>query len=206
MEGHEEGQVSSSDVCMGLYKGALYMVDEALIERIENPLVRAFLGEHLDKFAGDALFFSEKILAHVPPEGKFFVKGSGLAFFSAPIVNFMPDLPWQTIKTAIASGIFEIFNGKICDHGHPENQTSGAFEKDHSEVGLVKRAIVAAFASVCDSAEDAMGTILIGGVADLLGKYIALCIAGILNELAEHKSWPIVQIPLTTLTQTQSTD
>jgi len=173
------------------------MANAELIECVENPLVRTFLQEHLDEFVGDVPIFAEHILAHVPSESKSFIKSAGLAFYSAPIVCFVPDLPWQTIKTAIANAVSGVFQTKISDHGHPENRVPGAFDKNHAEGELIERAIVAAFASICESAEGAMGTILIGGVAHLLGKYIALCIAGILNEVIEYKTWPIVQVPST---------
>lgn len=182
------------------------MADEELIAYIENPLVRAFLEEHLDEFVKDVLVFSEQIFAHVPPEGKSFVKGSGLAFYSTPLVNFMPDLPWQTIKTEITNAVSEVFNANIRDHRHSQNGVSDVSDKSHKMGKFIKQAIVAAFASICESAEDAMGTILIGGVANLLGKYIALCIAGRLDETVEHKSWPIVQVPLTHPAQTEFTD
>lgn len=169
------------------------MANAEVIECVENSLVRAFLQEHLDEYVHDVLIFSEQILAHVPSESKCFVKKAGLAFYSTPIVSFVPDLPWQTIKTEIANAVSEVFQIKINDHGHLENRIPGALDKDHTEAKCIKEAIVAAFASVCKTAEDAMGAILISGLAHLLGKYIALYTAGIIDDQIELKSWPMVQ-------------
>lgn len=171
------------------------MANEELIACVENPLVRAFLHEHLDEFADDVLVFSEQILAQVSQESKSFVKSAGLAFYSSPIVRFVPDIPWQIIKTAIANAVSDVFQMKLNTYGHPEKLTLDAFDKDHTETGFIKQAIVAAFASICTTTEDAMGAILIGGIAPLLGKYIALYTAGMIDEIIEFKSWPIVQVP-----------
>ena len=171
------------------------MTDAELIEYVENPLVRAFLHEHLDEFVGDVLIFSEQVLAHVPPENKSFIKSAGLTFYSTPIVSFMPDLPWQTIKTAITNAVSEVFQMKIGDYVDTEKTDPDSFDKDHTESGFIKQVIVGCFASICKTVEDAMGAILIGGIAHLLGKYIALYIAGIIDEAVELKSWPIVQAP-----------
>lgn len=173
------------------------MSNAELIECIENPLVREFLYEHLDEFAYDVLFFSEQILAHVSPGDKRFVKSAGLAFYSTPIVHFVPDIPWQTIKTSIANALSEVFQMKLNTHGHLEKQIPGTFEKDHTETRFIKHAIISAFISICKTTEDAMGIILIGGIAHLLGKYIALFIAGMIDDVIEFKSWPIVQVPST---------
>ena len=182
------------------------MTDAELIERVGNPLVRTFLQEHLDEFVEDVLLFTEQILAHAPPESKCSVKSSGLAFYSAPIIGFMPDIPWQTIKTAIANAVSGVFNATIDGHGHPEKQGPSALDKNHTEVKRIKQTIIAAFASICESVESAMGAILIGGLARLLGKYIALCIAWALDEVIEHKSWPIVQIPSSDPAKTMRTE
>ncbi|OHB79075.1 MAG: hypothetical protein A2Z25_22730 [Planctomycetes bacterium RBG_16_55_9] len=171
------------------------MMDAELIGCVENPLVRAFLQEHLDEFVEDVLVFAEQILAHVPSDSKSFVKSAGLAFYSTPIINFVPDLPWQTIKTAIANAVLEAFHVRISQRAHPERRIPDSLDKNHVKAGLVKQAIVAAFASICESAEGAMGAILIGGVAHLLGEYIALYVAGILDEAIEYTSWPMVQVP-----------
>jgi hypothetical protein len=182
------------------------MADTELIECVENPLVRAFLQEHLGKFVGDALFFSEHILAYVAPGGKSFVKSAGLAFYSTPIVTFVPDLPWQTIKTAIATAVSDVFHTKPGDRRSSANRLSDALDRKDAERGLVKEATVAAFASVCQLAEGAMGAILIGGVAHHLGKYVALCVAGALDEVGEYRSWPIVQVPSSGSGKTEATD
>ena len=171
------------------------MSDEELIERVENPLVRAFLHENLHEFVNDVQVFAEEILAHVPTESKAFVRSSGLAFYSVPMVSFVPDLPWQTIKMAIAHAVSGVFRSAASRPGHTGNRTPGAREKNHDETGPSEQAIVAAFASICKSAEGAMGAILIGGVAHLLGKYIALYTAGILDDVIEQASWPVVQVP-----------
>ena len=179
------------------------MANVESIKCVENPLVRTFLQEHLDEFVSDVQIFNDHILAYVPSEGKSFVQSAGLAFYSAPIVGFVPDLPWQTIKTAINNAVSRFFQTKISDHSDPDNRVSVAFDKNHTEEELIEQAIVAAFASICKSAEGAMGAILIGGVAHLLGKYIALCVAGNLNEIIEHTSWPVVQVPMTGPEKTQ---
>jgi hypothetical protein len=171
------------------------MANTELIECVENPLVREFLHEHLEEFVGDALFFSEHILAYVPPDGKSFIKNVGLAFYGTPIFSFVPDLPWQTIKTAIAKAVSEVFHTKPREHDASESRLSDALQRRSAERGLVKEALVAAFASACQSAEGAMGAILIGGVAHHLGKYVALCVAGTLDEVTKYRSWPIVQVP-----------
>jgi hypothetical protein len=173
------------------------MSNAELIECIENPLVREFLYEHLDEFADDVLVFSEQILAHVSPEDKRFVESAGVAFYTTPIIQFIPNLPWQTIKTSITKALSEVFQIQPNAHGHPERQITGTFEKDHTETGFIKQAIVSAFLSICKTTEDAMGIILIGGIAHLLGKYIALSTAGMIDDVIELKSWPVVQVPST---------
>jgi hypothetical protein len=165
------------------------------IKDIENPLVRVFLMEHLDEFVDDVLIFTDQILARVNPEDRSFVQSAGLAFYSAPIVSYLPDLPWQTMRTAIDNAISDVFHVNIREHSGPENRNPDGQDKNVTEEKLIEKALVLAFASICSSTEEAMGTILVGGVAHLLGKYIALCIAGILNEVIEPKSWPIVQVP-----------
>ena len=97
------------------------MANAELIECVKNTLVRTFLQEHLDEFASDVRIFNEHILAHVPPESKSFIKNAGLAFYSAPIIGFVPDLPWQTIKTTITNAVSEVVQTKLSDLGHPEN-------------------------------------------------------------------------------------
>jgi hypothetical protein len=180
-----------------LDKAAQQMIDTELIDRVENAHVREFLQEYLDEYVSDVLVFSEQILAHVPPESKSFVKSEGLAFYSAAIISFVPDLPWQTIKTEIVSAVSEVFQTNINDQGRHEKEVPDPLDQDHTEVKFIQRAIVMAFASICKKAEDAIGTILIGGLAHLLGKYIALYIAWRINEAIELKSWPIVQVPST---------
>ncbi|MBN2313217.1 MAG: hypothetical protein JXM79_04765 [Sedimentisphaerales bacterium] len=171
------------------------MIDAELIDRVENAHVREFLHEYLDEYVSDVLVFSEQILAHVPSESKSFVKSAGLAFYSTAIISFVPDLPWQTIKTEIANAVSEVFQTNMNDQGRHEKEASDPLDQDHTEVGFIQRAIVTAFASVCKAAEDAMGAILIGDLAQLLGKYIALFIAWKIDEAVEFKSYPIVLVP-----------
>ncbi len=173
------------------------MSNAEFIECIENPLVREFLYEYLDEFVDDVLVFSEQILAHVSPKDKRFVKSAGLAFYSTPIVHFVPELPWQAIKTSIANVLSEVFQMKLNAHGYREKRIPGIFEKDHTETGFIKQAIVSAFITICKTTEDAMGIILIGGIAHLLGKYIALTIAGMIDDVIELRSLPVVQVPST---------
>jgi len=171
------------------------MIDAEVIERVENAHVREFLQEYLDEYVSDVLVFSEQILVHVPPGSKSFVKSAGLAFYSTAIVSFVPDLPWQTIKMEIANAVSEVFQTSISDRGRHEKDVSDTLDQDHTEVAFIQRAIVTAFASICKTAEDAMGAILISDLAHLLGKYIALLIASKIDEAIELKYWSIVQVP-----------
>lgn len=173
------------------------MVNAKVIECVENSHVRDFLQESLDEYVNDVLFFSEQIFAHVSPESKSLVKSEGLAFYSTPIINFVPDLPWQTIKNEIAGTVSDVFQKEKIDRDHYEKEDSNALDHVRTEKKFIQRAIVMTFASICKTTEDAMGAILIGGLAHLLGKYIALYIAWKLDEAIEFKSWPIVQFPST---------
>ena len=173
------------------------MIDAEVIECVENAHIRAFLQEYLDDFVSDVLIFSEQIFAHLPPERKSFIKSAGLAFYSTAIVNFVPDLPWQTIKKEIENSVSRVFQMKTGDRDHHVDSVAEALDQDHTETRFIQRAIVTVFASICKTTEDAMGAILIGGLAHLLGKYIALVIAGMIDEAIELKSWPIVQVPST---------
>ena len=106
----------------------------------------------------------------------------------------------------MANAISEVFHIQSSNHGYHENQIPGALDKDHTETEFIKQAIVAAFASICIIAEDAMEAISIGGLAHLLGKYIALHVAGIIDEIIEHKSWPVVPPPSAGSSQRRPTD
>jgi len=155
---------------------------QKLIERIENPFVRAFLVDNLSEFVGDVHTFSCDIFANLPTERKPFVKSAGLAFLSAPIVSLAPELPWHRVRVAVETAIHETLSAAARDNrGHAGD---GLVTTD-----LVERAIATAFAAVCESANGQTGAILVGGLADLLGKYIALYVAAALDE-AEFRLLP----------------
>ena len=167
------------------------MSDEELNKHVENPLVWEFLKENLGEFVKDVQVFSEEILANIPVENKPFVRSAGLAFYSAPIVNLVPDLPWELIKEAIASSVRGVF---YTEPGEQKIDTD-VFMSSAGQTTLIEQAILASFVSISISAGGAVGTILLGGVANLLGKYIALYIAAILDEAIQKDFWPILQIP-----------
>jgi hypothetical protein len=171
------------------------MYTEELIEHVENPLIRAFLGDNLSQFAKDVQIFSGQILANVPTENKPFIISAGSAFYSTPIVSLVPDLPWERIKAAMAAGVQGVFATEAGGPSQPENQVPDALHKAGGRAEIIEQAIAAAFESICESAQSAMGAILVGGVGNLLGKYVALYVAGILDEAVEDDSWPILQIP-----------
>jgi len=153
-----------------------------LIERVGNPFVRAFLADNLDEFVRDVHAFSGDIFANLSVDRKPFVKSAGLAFLSAPIVSLAPELPWHRIKVAMGTAVHETLSAAARDEHGPAGD--GQVTTD-----LVERAIAAAFVSVCESANGQTGAILVGGLADLLGKYIALYVAGALDE-AEFRLFP----------------
>ena len=165
------------------------MSDEELSKNIENSLVWEYLKENLSGFVKDVQVFSEDILANVPIENKAFVKSAGLAFYSAPIMNLTPDLPWEHIKEAIASSVRGVFYAKSGEH----KIDTDVLRKSPGDIQLIEQAILASFVSVSISAGGAVGTILLGGVANLLGKYIALYIAAMLDEAIQDDFWPILQ-------------
>jgi hypothetical protein len=107
----------------------------------------------------------------------------------------VPDLPWERIKAAMAAGVQGVFAREADDPGQPQKEVLDALYRTGGRIELIEQAIAAAFASICESAQGAMGAILVGGVANPLGKYVALYIAGILDEAIEDDLWPILQIP-----------
>lgn len=160
------------------------MPSQKLFEHIESPLVRAFLEDNLCEFVNDVRVFSEEVLANVPAESRPLVKNAGLAFYSAPIASLLPDFPWEAIKTAIAAGISGVFLSEASGQGKPEKVVPFTFEKNGVLAERIEQAIVMAFAELHKSAGGPVGLIVIGGVANLLGKYVALYIAGILLDEA----------------------
>ena len=166
------------------------MSDEEFSKNIDNSLIWEYLKENLSEFVKDVQVFSEEILANVPIESKPFVKSAGLAFYSAPIVNLLPDLPWEPIKEAIASSV----RGVFCAESGGQKTDTDVFRRSSGRIKLIEQAILASFVSISVSAGDAVGTILLGGVANLLGKYIALTIAAMLDEAILEDFWPILQI------------
>jgi hypothetical protein len=171
------------------------MSTEELIEHVENPLVRGFLRDNLSQFAKDVQVFSGQILANVPPESKPFIISAGFAFYGTPIVSLVPDLPWERIKAAMAAGVQGVFAAEAGDPSQSEKEVPDALYEAGGRIEIIEQAIAAAFVSICESAQSVMGAILVGGVANLLGKYVALYIAGILDEAIEDDFWPILQIP-----------
>ena len=166
------------------------MAGEEFSEHFENSLVWEYLKENLDEFVKDVQVFSEEILANVSIENKPFVKSAGLAFYSAPIVNLLPEIPWETIKEAIASSVYGVFYAESCE----QKINTDAFKRGSGQIKLIEQAIVASFVSISVSAGGAVGAILLGGVANVLGKYIALYVAAILDEAIQEDFWPILQI------------
>jgi len=166
------------------------MSDEEFSKNIENSLVWEYLKENLSEFVKDVHVFSEEILANVPIENKPFVKSAGLAFYSTPIVNLGPEIPWETIKEAIASSVQGVFYAE----SDGQKIDTDVFRRSSGPIKLIEQAILASFVSISISAGGAVGTILLGGVANLLGKYIALYIATILDEAIQDDFCPILQI------------
>lgn len=166
------------------------MSDEEFSEHIGNSLIWEYLKENLGEFVKDVQVFSEEILANVPIENKPFVKSAGLAFYSAPIVNLAPDLPWELIKEAIATSVRRVF---YAEPGEQKIDTD-VLRRSPGQIQLIEQAILASFVSISISAGGAVGTILLGGAANLLGKYIALYIAAMLDEAIQEDFWPILQI------------
>jgi len=156
---------------------AVKKIEKALarvhLENVKNPFVRSFLRDNLSEFVADVHTFSSDIFANLSAERKPFVKSAGLAFLSAPIVSLAPELPWHRIRVAIETAIRETLSAAAGDN---DCSTKG----DTSD--LIERAITTAFLSACESANGHTGAILVGGLADLLGKYIALYVAGALDE------------------------
>jgi len=150
-----------------------------LFENVSNPFVRSFLLDNLGEFVTDVHTFSCDIFANLSAERKPFVKSAGLAFLSAPIVSLAPELPWHKIRTAIETAVRETLPP-------PAGDDDCSIEGDTGNGGdsgdLIERAITTAFVSACESANGHTGAILVGGLADLLGKYIALCVAGAIDE------------------------
>ena len=167
------------------------MSDEEFRKNIDNSLVWEYLKENLGEFVKDVQVFSEEILANVPIENKPFVKSAGLAFYSAPIVNLAPDLPWELIKEAIASSVRGVF---YAEPGEQKIDTD-VLRRSPGQIQLIEQAILASFVSISISAGGAVGTILLGSVANLLGKYVALYIVAILDEAIQDAFWPILHIP-----------
>jgi len=150
-----------------------------LFENVSNPFVRSFLLDNLGEFVTDVHTFSCDIFANLSAERKPFVKSAGLAFLSAPIVSLAPELPWHKIRAAIETAVRETLPPAAGDNDRTiEGDTGNAGDNGD----LVERAITTAFVSACESANGHTGAILVGGLADLLGKYIALCVAGALDE------------------------
>lgn len=150
-----------------------------LFENVKNPFVRSFLRDNLSEFVTDFHAYFSDIFANLSSERKPFIKSAGLAFLSAPIVGLAPELPWHRMRVAIETAVHETLSAAGGYHGG----SNGDETRDGGDTSdLIERAIAAAFVSVCESADGHTGAVLIGGLADLLGKYIALYVAGTLDE------------------------
>ena len=165
-----------------------------LLENVKNPFVCSFLRDNLGEFVTDVHTFSSDIFANLSAERKPFVKSAGLAFLSAPIVSLAPEIPWHRIRVAIETAVRETLSAAAGDNDISAEGDGG------DTADLIKRAITAAFVSACESSNGHAGVILVGGLADLLGKYIALYVAGALDE-AQFR--PLVQIKSDTAVSTE---
>ena len=170
------------------------MIDGESGRHIENPLIWEFLRDNCGEFAKDVKVFSEEILANVPIDIRPFVISTGLTFYSTPIVSLVPDFPWERIKEAIANSVRGIFCTDDKEQGLDQKAVPDVFNGSSGQIGLIEQAILASFVSINTSAGAAVGAILIGGIANLLGKYVALTIAAILDEDIRDDLPPVLQI------------
>ena len=170
------------------------MIDGEYGQHVENPLIWEFLRDNCSEFVKDVKVFSEEILANVPAESKPFVISAGLTFYSTPIVSLVPDFPWEPIKEAITNSVRGIFCIEDSKQGLPIKAVSDVFNKSGGQTELIEQAILASFVSISTSAGAAVGAILVGGIANLLGKYVALTIAAILDETIRGDLPPVLQI------------
>jgi hypothetical protein len=168
-------------------QGAGQMPSQELFECVESPLLRTFLRDNLAEFLNDVRVFSEEVLANVPAKSRPFVRDAGLAFYSAPITSLLPDFPWETVKAGIAAGISGVFPSDAGGQGKSGKVVPFTFEKDPALAERIEQVIVAAFAELHKSAGGAAGLIVIGGMANLFGKCVALYIAGILLDKAANR-------------------
>ncbi len=156
---------------------------EKLFEGIESPLIRAFLRDNLCELANDVRVFSEQVLANVPAGRRPSVKDAGLAFYSAPIASLVPDLLWETVKAAIAARISGNLRSDAGGQGESEKAVPFSPGENLALAERIEQAIVTAFEELHKAEGGAVGLIVMGGIANLFGKYVALYIAGILlNE------------------------
>jgi len=170
------------------------MIDGEFGKDVENSLIWEFLRDNCSEFAKDVKVFSEEILANVPEESRPFVISTGLTFYSTPIVSLVPDFPWEPIKEAITNSVRGIFCIEDNEQGLPIKAVSDVFNKSGGQTELIEQAILASFVSISTSAGAAVGAILVGGIANLLGKYVALTIAAILDETIRGDLPPVLQI------------
>ena len=170
------------------------MIDEEIGQHVENPLIWEFLRDNCSEFVKDVKIFSEDILANVPAESKPFVISAGLTFYSTPIVSLVPDFPWERIKEAIANSVRGIFCIEDNEQGRAIKVAPDVFNRAGGQPTLIEQAILASFVSISTSAGAAVGAILVGGIANLLGKYVALTIAAILDEAIRDDFPPVLQI------------
>ena len=170
------------------------MIDGELGENAENPLIWEFLRDNCSQFVKDVKVFSEEILANVPIDIRPFVISAGLTFYSTPIVSLVPDFPWERIKEAITNSVRGIFCIEDNERGRPQKVTRNVLNGTVGQTELIEQAILASFVSISTSAGGTLGAILVGGIANLLGKYIALNIAAILDEAIRGDFPSVLQI------------
>lgn len=170
------------------------MIDGEFGRHVENPLIWEFLRDNCSEFAKDVKIFSEEILANVPAESKPFVISMGLTFYSTPIVSLVPDFPWEPIEEAIKNSVRGIFCIEDNERDLPLKAAPDIYNKSGGQTELIEQAILASFVSISTSAGATVGAILVGGIANLLGKYVALTIAAILDETVRGDLPPVFQI------------
>jgi len=170
------------------------MIDGEFGQHAENPLIWEFLRDNCSEFVKDVKVFSEEILANVPIDIRPFVISAGLTFYSTPIVSLVPDFPWERIKEAIENSVRGIFCIEDNEQCRPQKVAPDVLNGTGGQPELIEQAILASFVSISTSAGAAVGAILVGGIANLLGKYVALTIAAILDEAIRDDLPPVLQI------------
>lgn len=163
------------------------MSNKDLIKHIDSPFIQRFLKEYLSQLVRDVKVFSKEILANVPIEKKPSTKRAGFFFYITPILALVPENSWERIRAAIENGVWTVFCTKLNDHGEPKKAVLDVLNKDGMPDDLIEQAIITAFSSICESSGNGIEALRVEGVADLLGKFIALHIAEVLDEAVKNK-------------------